>query len=175
MQEAGHAAALVERLRRTLQDLKAQVPHGPNGKTHDTRSIAGFLAIALVIVAAAWFSLKKDTSDVSPAPVADPTPTASDVTQGLPGTRPALSVIGYDWARNAHGGLALVGTVKNSSSKPYSYVQVEFDLYDKSGARIGSTFSNVNNLEPNGTWTFEALIHEEENVTDAKLKAVTGF
>jgi hypothetical protein len=157
-----------------LQDLKAQMPHEPNRKMHDTRSTAGFLAIALVIVAAAWFSLK-DSSDVSPIPTALPKPTAPAVAPGLPGTRPALSVIGYDWARNAHGSLALVGTVKNLSSKSYSYVKVEFDLYDKSGAQIGSTFSNLNNLEANGTWTFEALIHEEENVADAKLKAVTGY
>ena len=68
----------------------------------------------------------------------------------------------------------VVGTVKNNSNKQYRYVQVEINLYDKSGAQVGSTMSNVNNLEAHGTWKFKAIILED-NAKKFLVKGVTGF
>lgn len=68
----------------------------------------------------------------------------------------------------------IVGTVKNNTNKTYSYVQVEFNLYDGSGAQVGSTFDNINNLEPNGIWKFKAII-TDDNAKNYKLKGVTGW
>jgi hypothetical protein len=68
----------------------------------------------------------------------------------------------------------VVGTLMNNTKKQYSYVQVEFNLYDDSGAQVGSTLANVNNLEPGGTWAFEAGVLEGR-ATQAKLKGVTNF
>lgn len=85
-----------------------------------------------------------------------------------------LEVVDFDWKVGEFGNKYLVGTVKNNSDKQYSYVQVEFNLYDESGVQVGSTFANVNNLEPYGTWKFEAIVIED-NATRAKLKGVSGF
>lgn len=68
----------------------------------------------------------------------------------------------------------VTGTVKNNSSKKYSYAQVEINLYDKDGNQVGSTLANVNNLEPGGTWKFKAPILEDA-ATSFKVKDVTGF
>lgn len=68
----------------------------------------------------------------------------------------------------------VVGTVRNNTTKTYSYVQVSINLYDKSGAQVGSTLANVNGLEPGGLWKFKAIILEDS--TEAyKIKDVTGF
>ena len=66
------------------------------------------------------------------------------------------------------------GAVKNNCAKQYSYVQVSFNLYDREGNQVGSTFTNLNNLEPYGTWKFEALI-TEDSTRRFRLKDVTGF
>lgn len=69
----------------------------------------------------------------------------------------------------------VTGTVKNnSSSKTYSYVQVEVNLYDKSDAQVGSTLANTNNLEPGGLWKFKAIV-TEDSARKYKVKGVTGW
>ncbi|MGE5550536.1 MAG: FxLYD domain-containing protein [Bacteroidota bacterium] len=66
----------------------------------------------------------------------------------------------------------ITGTVKNNSKREYEYVQIEFNLYDKFGTQIGSTFDNLNNLEPGGTWKFKAMILEDE-AASFKYKNIT--
>lgn len=66
------------------------------------------------------------------------------------------------------------GTIKNNTDKQYSYVQVTFNLYDASGAQIGTAMSNINNLEGNGTWKFKA-IGGTENAASYKLAEITGW
>jgi len=68
----------------------------------------------------------------------------------------------------------IVGTVKNSCNKQFSYVQISFNLYDAKANQVGSTFANVNNLEPYGTWRFKALIMED-SATRFKQQEITGF
>jgi hypothetical protein len=74
------------------------------------------------------------------------------------------------------GGLKyLVGKVKNNSTnKEYGYVQVEFGLYDKDKALVGSALANVNNLGPGQTWKYKAIIAEDSAAT-YELKGITGF
>lgn len=69
---------------------------------------------------------------------------------------------------------SVVGTVKNTATKTYGYVQVSINLYDSAGKQVGSTMANVNNLEPGVSWDFEAVIIED-NVTTFKVMDVTGF
>ena len=68
----------------------------------------------------------------------------------------------------------IVGSVKNNGAKTYSYVQVTINLYDNSGAQVGSTLANVNNLEPGGTWKFKAYWTEKDG-TSYKIKEITGW
>nr|DAZ17151.1 MAG TPA: Protein of unknown function (DUF3426) [Caudoviricetes sp.] len=80
-----------------------------------------------------------------------------------------------DLALNGSGIDAKVtGSIVNKTDKEYGYLQVEINLYDDSGAQIGSTLANVNNLEAKGTWKFEAYTMKE-GVKSVKLKDVVGF
>lgn len=99
----------------------------------------------------------------------------STTTPSVSGTSvPKLELLGYDWKRGEYGNRYIVGSVRNNTNKQYSYVQVEFNLYDESGAQVGSAMTNVNNLEPSGIWKFEAVVMED-SATKAKFKDVTGF
>lgn len=73
--------------------------------------------------------------------------------------------------------LHIVGTIKNNKNKSYSYVQVTFNLYDKNGAQLGTALANINNLEPYGTWRYDALglVANVEDVASYKLADISGF
>lgn len=85
-----------------------------------------------------------------------------------------LKVEGAQLNAGAHGSRVIAGTVTNRGSKTYGYVQVQFNLYDSNGAQVGSTMTNVNNLEPGKTWTFEAIVTEDK-ATSFKVMDVSGF
>lgn len=67
----------------------------------------------------------------------------------------------------------VTGHIKNNTDKTYSYVQVEINLYE-GDVQVGSTMDNINNLEPGGTWEFNAIIIDD-NATDYKIAGVTGW
>lgn len=50
----------------------------------------------------------------------------------------------------------ITGTVVNRRDDTLSYAQITFNLYDASGAQVGTALANVNNLEPGGRWKFKA-------------------
>jgi hypothetical protein len=85
-----------------------------------------------------------------------------------------LEVVSWGWGTGSYENRVIRGTVRNNTQKHYGYVQVEINLYDESGAQVGSTLANVNNLEANGTWRFEAMVLEA-SAASARLKKVTGF
>lgn len=66
------------------------------------------------------------------------------------------------------------GSIVNNTDKQYSYVQVTFNLYDASGAQIGTALANINNLDPNGTWKFKAM-GGTQNAASYKLAEITGW
>jgi len=86
---------------------------------------------------------------------------------------PDLVLLEYEWQQD--GGLRyIVGSVRNQSAKQYKYVQVQFTLYDKDGAQVGSALANVTNLEANGLWKFKAIVLED-SAMKAKFAELTGW
>lgn len=69
----------------------------------------------------------------------------------------------------------ITGTIKNNTSKKYAYVQVDISLYDESGAQVGSTFANINNLEPDGTWKFKAVVLDDKTASKYKVTNISGW
>lgn len=51
----------------------------------------------------------------------------------------------------------ITGTVVNQRDRTLSYVQITFNLYDETGALVGTALANVNNLEAGGRWNFRAV------------------
>ena len=128
----------------------------------------------LVFVAIGVVSTLTDRSSASlTTPAASPSQKPTQTASSQP-ARPKLEVLDCDWATGEFGNRTIRGTVRNNTEKQYGYVQVEINLYDNSGTQVGSTLANVNNLEPNSTWRFEAAVLED-SATKAKVKDVTGF
>lgn len=130
-------------------------------RQEDAKKGVQYIVIILIIVGLVWYNwpdTSKPGSHFAPAPSA----------------AASLSVTDYTWKASEYGGVKLVGTVRNSSSRQFKYAAVEFNLYDKAGNQVGSAIANVNNLEGNGTWKFEAPVFQD-GVSTAKLKEVTGF
>lgn len=73
------------------------------------------------------------------------------------GRKVDLRVSGADWHYEG-GAMWIVGTVKNQSGRNYSFVQVEINLYDRSGVLLESTLDNVSNLAAGGSWRFKAPV-----------------
>jgi len=69
---------------------------------------------------------------------------------GLVLMRKTVSATGGDF------GVRITGIVENRRSRKLSYAQITFNLYDDSGAQVGSALANINGLEAGGKWRFEA-------------------
>ena len=113
------------------------------------------------------------TSASSPAPEASQ-PSSPAVAATQPQGQKGLVVESFTLQTDSYGIGKVVGTAKNNTKKQYAYVQVEFNLYDDTGAQVGSTIANINNFEAGGTWNFEAPVLETR-ATQAKLKGITSF
>ncbi len=85
-----------------------------------------------------------------------------------------LELLDWKITTGEYGNTTITGRVKNNKSRELSYAQIQFNLYDASGAQVGTAMANVNNLEPNGIWKFEAVCLED-NFKTAKFKELTGF
>lgn len=59
----------------------------------------------------------------------------------------------------------ITGSVVNRTGKRVRYAQISFNLYDASGGRIGTAFTNINNLEPGEQWNFKAVGFEQNTRT----------
>lgn len=94
--------------------------------------------------------------------------------QAEPAHQKGLIVEDFRLEMGEYGVGKVVGALKNNTNKQFSYVQVEFNLYDDSGIQVGSTLANVNNLEPAGIWAFEAGVLEGRAI-QAKLKGISSF
>ena len=70
--------------------------------------------------------------------------------------KPKFELIGEPVAKK-DGLYTISGILKNNTDKTYSYAQICFNVYDKDGNQLGTAVANVNNLDGNGTWKFEAI------------------
>lgn len=88
----------------------------------------------------------------------------------------SLQVLEWQW-ENLGGDRVITGRVKNNSRKQYSYVQIEFNLYDWDDNHLDAAMANTNHLEPNSTWKFTVvpIVAAPGQIKSAKLKGVTGF
>lgn len=71
-------------------------------------------------------------------------------------------------------GGTITGIVENRRSRKLSYAQITFNLYDESGAQVGSAMANINGLEPGGRWKFEASSFGTR-FSKYKFSELTGF
>ena len=76
---------------------------------------------------------------------------------------------------NKAGERYIAGTVKNiSPTHTYGTVDVEFDLFDKSGKPLNSATAATKDLKPGAAWEFKAIVTDPSAAT-YKFREVTGF
>ncbi|MGP1410396.1 MAG: FxLYD domain-containing protein [Peptoanaerobacter stomatis] len=69
----------------------------------------------------------------------------------------------------------IVGSLRNTTDKTYSYAQITFNIYDADGAQIDTAMDNINNWEAGGIWKFKAMLLDNGNVVSYKLMNISAF
>lgn len=106
--------------------------------------------------------------------VADAVQQSGGVSGGVVGSADAVSVSDLKIVTTQFGVRAISGVATNNTAQAFGLANVEFNLYDDAGVQVGSTMTNVQNLEPYGKWRFEAPILED-SASQYKFKGVTVF
>ncbi len=84
-----------------------------------------------------------------------------------------LEMLDCKWTNKEYNSF-ITGRVQNKSEKTVRYAQISFNLFDDSGAQVGTAMANINNLAPSGIWKFEAIVMND-NVAKYKLAELNGF
>ena len=86
---------------------------------------------------------------------------------------PPLIVVGDKSERDSHDEQWLNGMVVSRSEKPYEFVQISYDLFDSTGAQIGTASAATRGLAPHGRWLFKTVI--SGHCTRFKLSKLDGY
>ena len=105
-----------------------------------------------------------------PAPPYQPEP---DVAQQPMRQEGALRLVYWRVIRGDYS-YYVVGDVVNETGRLVNYAQIDFTVFDRYGAQIGSAWGNANNIAPGVTWRFKALIFED-NFADVRLANLSGY
>jgi hypothetical protein len=130
---------------------------------------SGVIMAIVVVGIAIWFLWPSST----PNPLAT-APTAVSI-PSAPAVQQQLLTLDDGWTVDSDESLIYIkGTVHNPSTRTFSLATISFDLFDKSGARVGTALDNINNLAPGQAWKFKAYILDK-GAQNAKLAKLEGF
>ena len=149
----------------TPAEEKPAVPGSAKSSTKKKGCLGCLGIIILLVVLAAIFGSSHNSSQ--------PSATNNQGAAAKAEQKKDLELIEHKWTNDTYSSY-IEGAVKNNTNKQYKYAQVEINLYDDSGAQVGSTLANANNLEPNGTWKFKALV-TQKNAKKYAIKNITAF
>jgi hypothetical protein len=105
-----------------------------------------------------------DTSTATTTPA--PTPTAPPEGQ--------LVLKKWGWGTSEYGTGRIQGRVVNKTGHDLSYAEIDFNLYDKSGAQVDTAMTNTTNLEAGATWKFEAVAMRGGEAKTARCVKLEG-
>ena len=105
---------------------------------------------------------------------------SSDNPAGTTNNTEKISLLdGYTGSVESEYSYEITGTLKNNTDKDYSYVQIEFYVYDSAGNMLDTCLGNNSGLEANGTWKFTASCFfsngDSNKVATYKLKEITQW
>ncbi len=122
-------------------------------------------------------SQSKPAVEVSAPPSS--TAPGSQPTQGEPEPATERLTLEKGWKVDKSNQFAIfvTGYVRNNSTEPINtYVQITFDVLDKSGANAGTCLANTNTIDAGGRWKFKALCSgEPKEIGKVRFKEITGF
>ena len=101
-----------------------------------------------------------------PTPTATPKPTPAPKFEFVTGPTGEGNEYTYE----------ITGILRNNTDRDYSYIQVTFTLYDRSGNNIGTAWANANNLKSGGTWKFNATAFmDDDEIARFELDDISGW
>ena len=114
------------------------------------------LAVLMIVAAfVGWIIFRDDRSSPNvPGPAATSTISASqdrDPATCLERGKRSSEVDEYEVATT------ITGTVKNNCGKDFSYVEIQFKLFDHKGNVVGTAMANQTNLKAGETWKYKAV------------------
>jgi hypothetical protein len=71
--------------------------------------------------------------------------------------------------------IEITGEAINASDKDYSYVQLQFGLYDSTDAKVGDALANTSGLSAGRRWRFEAIGTESGGTESFRLESVSAY
>ena len=166
------------------KDISSTAVACPNcgAKPKKKTTIGEFLSVCIGIVLAFVIfgggSKTQDQTMNSPKPVnsiQQPTSTLAtqNTTQNKVTVNSELSAEDLQFSKDTYTGF-VKGKIVNTTGKKITYAQVEINLFDETGAQVGSTMANINNFEPNAVWKFEAPVLVQSAVS-AKIAGITKW
>jgi len=135
-----------------------------------------WIIVSALIVLGIFFAGCTSTTTTANSPVQtlSTVKPAGTTTTIAASSQDALTLVESHVETGDYGARYVVGTIKNNVNKQFTYVQVTINEYDSSGAQVGSTLANTNNLEAYGTWKFKAYVLDKD-ATDFKVMTATAY
>jgi hypothetical protein len=82
--------------------------------------------------------------------------------------------VNMESAKKEYSFISVTGKLKAINDKSYSYVQIEFGLYDQNGNKVGTASDNISNLGSGVTWQFDAVGSTSADNVKCVLEEVSG-
>lgn len=82
---------------------------------------------------------------------------------------------GVEAEADSIGNMYIRGTAENFSDTNYGYVQLEWEVYDETGAKIADGLANTSGLNSGQRWRFEALAVGVEGADSYSLVNITAY
>lgn len=130
--------------------------------------------VVVIIVGLIVFNSGKKNNNAQPADNSQSQTETQDTASSSEASLMSKVQIIESTLKTIDGDAHIVGSVKNISNEKFTYFQIEFDLFDKDGVKIGYSNANVKNFEPGTTWDFDATCYNNK-VTSFKTIDVTGY
>lgn len=121
------------------------------------------------------YSISTSPGDIySPATTKTPTPSPTTATKKT--SDKLKEVTAPIIVTSKYGNKSIEGKLKNVSGKDITYAQIEFSVYDSSGALIGSAWANISSLKNGETWKYSAVYFgNDDDWKTAKLAEITAW
>ena len=129
---------------------------------------AGSIILGILLCIFGLYLLSSGLNDIFYPSNTSASETTSSVTEGF-------TLISDTLTSDEFGLNYIEGSIQNNTSNDYSYVQVNFILYDEIGNQVGTALDNINNLKAKGTWKFKATFLTDEKVVKYELAEITGW
>lgn len=73
------------------------------------------------------------------------------------------------------GSVYITGTARNESDQDYSYVQLEWEILDSSGAKIADGLGNTSGLDAGQSWAYECIAVSADSIDSYQISDITAY